>query len=372
MAKLATARAARTDTPIPDAETIIAAIPDALLLIDERDVVRFVNSAAEPLLGAGAGKVCGRLLDDLLRFDNPLISLVAKVREEGTTITEHDIDIAMPRGAARAIDVKVSAVAEAPGWVLALMRGRSIAHKLDRQLTHLGAGRSVAGLAAALAHEIKNPLSGIRGAAQLLEHSASAEERELTRLITEETDRICRLVDRMEVFSDTRPGAREAVNIHEVLDHVRRLASTGFAGHASIVELYDPSLPAVLGDRDGLVQVFLNLLKNAAEAVPAEAGEIILKTAFEPGLRLSIGGERGRQRLPLVVSIEDNGPGVSADMQGHLFDPFVSGKAGGTGLGLSLVAKIIGDHGGIVEFESEPGHTTFRVLLPLHPGDGSV
>ncbi len=185
MAKLATARAARTDTPIPDAETIIAAMPDALLLIDERDIVRFVNSAAEPLLGAGAGVVCGRPLDDILRFDNPLISLVAKVRVEGTTITEHDIDIAMPRGDARAIDVKVSVVAEAPGWILALMRGRSIAHKLDRQLTHLGAGRSVAGLAAALAHEIKNPLSGIRGAAQLLEHNASAEERELTRLITE-------------------------------------------------------------------------------------------------------------------------------------------------------------------------------------------
>ena len=372
MAKLATVHATPSDTPIPDAETIIAALPDALLLIDEHDVVRFVNSAAEPLLGSGASMVCGRSLDDLLRFDNPLISLVAKVREEGTTITEHDVHITIPRGNARAVDVKVSAVAEAPGWVLALMRGRSIAHKLDRQLTHLGAGRSVAGLAAALAHEIKNPLSGIRGAAQLLEHNASTEERNLTRLITEETDRICRLVDRMEVFSDTRLGAREAVNIHEVLDHVRRLASTGFASHASIVEFYDPSLPAVLGDRDGLVQVFLNLLKNAAEAIPADTGEISLKTAFEPGLRLSVGGERGRQRLPLVVSIEDNGQGVPADMQGHLFDPFVSGKAGGTGLGLSLVAKIIGDHGGIVEFESEPGHTAFRVFLPLHPGDGSV
>ena len=369
MTKLATARADRPVVPIPDAAAVVAAMPDALLLIDERDVVRFVNPAAEPLFGAGAGNLCGRFLDDLLRFDNPLISLVAKVREEGATVTEYDIDLVLPRAGARAIDVKVSALAEAPGWVLALMRGRSIAHKLDRQLTHLGAGRSVAGLAAALAHEIKNPLSGIRGAAQLLEHDASAEERDLTRLIIQETDRICRLVDRMEVFSDPQPGAREAVNIHEVLDHVRRLASTGFAGHASIVELYDPSLPAVLGDRDRLVQVFLNLLKNAAEAVPAEAGEIVLKTAFEPGLRLSVGGERGRLRLPLVVSIEDNGPGVPADMQGHLFDPFVSGKAGGTGLGLSLVAKIVGDHGGIVEFESEPGRTAFRVLLPLHPGD---
>ena len=370
MTKLAAAQEARESAPVPDAAAIVAALPDALLLIDEHDVVRFVNPAAEPLFGVGAGNLRGRSLDDLLRFDSPLISLVAKVRDEGATVTEYGIDLVLPRAGARGIDVEVSALGESPGWVLALMRGRSIAHKLDRQLTHLGAGRSVAGLAAALAHEIKNPLSGIRGAAQLLEEGASADERELTRLITEETDRICRLVDRMEVFADTRPDAREAVNIHEVLDHVRRLSATGFASRAMIVERYDPSLPAVLGDRDRLVQVFLNLLKNAAEAVAPDNGEIVLKTAFEPGLRLSIGGERGRQRLPLVVSVEDNGPGIPPDVQAHLFEPFVSGKAGGTGLGLSLVAKIVGDHGGVVEFESEPGRTEFRVLLPLYPGEG--
>ena len=226
-------------------------------------------------------------------------------------------------------------------------------------------------MAAALAHEVKNPLSGIRGAAQLLEQNASLADRELTRLITEETDRICRLVDRMEMFSDVHPVERSPVNIHEVLDHVRRLVQSSIAGNVRFVERYDPSLPPVFGNRDQLVQVLLNMVKNAAEALPEGGGEIMLATKFEPGLRLSLAGGDGRQSLPLVVSVRDNGVGVPEELKAHLFDPFVSGKAGGTGLGLSLVAKIVAEHGGGIEFDSEPGRTEFRVLLPLH-ADGEA
>jgi two-component system nitrogen regulation sensor histidine kinase GlnL len=232
-------------------------------------------------------------------------------------------------------------------------------------LTHRNAARSVTAMAAMLAHEVKNPLSGIRGAAQLLEQDADEAGRELTQLICDETDRIVALVDRMEAFSDHRPIERSAVNIHEVLDRVRKVAQSGFARQIRVSEEYDPSLPPVDGNHDLLVQVFLNLVKNAAEAVPHSGGEITIATAYRHGLRLAVQGSGARVHLPLMVSITDNGPGIPEDLREHLFDPFVTTKRNGSGLGLALVAKVIGDHGGVIEFDSQPRRTVFRVFLPV-------
>jgi two-component system nitrogen regulation sensor histidine kinase GlnL len=303
----------------------------------------------------------------MLPFGSPVLSLIDQVRDHGVTVSEYGIEIATPRLAPRAVDVHLSPIADASGGVLIMFQERSIAQKMDRQLTQRHATRSVTSMAAILAHEIKNPLAGIRGAAQLIEQNAPEQDRMLTRLICEESDRIRKLVDRMEVFTDRRPLERRPVNIHEVLDHVKNVAKSGFARDVAFVESYDPSLPPVMGEKDRLIQVFLNLVKNAADALIGRTdGEIVLQTAYRPGVHLAVGGTRDRLALPLEVSIRDNGAGVPAEIQSSMFEPFVTSKAKGQGLGLAIVAKIVGDHGGTIDCESKPKRTLFRVRLPMH------
>lgn len=345
---------------------ILNALPHPVILVDQRGHIRSANDAAQSFFQASAAVLSRHPLKHFVPFGSPLLTLIDQVRDRGSSVNEYRVDIGTPRiGGERIVDIYAAPATEGAQDTVVMLQERTMADKMDRQLTHRGAARSVTGLAAMLAHEIKNPLSGIRGAAQLLEQSVDDPDRALTRLITDEADRIVKLVDRMEVFSDERPIEREPVNIHAVLEHVKRLAQSGFARDIRVLEEYDPSLPPVWANRDQLIQVFLNLVKNAAEAlVDTPDAEIVLSTAFRPGVRLSVPGTRERVTLPLEFTVRDNGPGVPEEIQAHMFDPFVTTKTNGTGLGLALVAKIIGDHGGVIECDGQPRRTAFRILLP--------
>src|SRR5437762_2665498 len=334
--------------PSGTSDAVLDALPHPGIMVAADGRIANANAAAESFFDASLPLLRRHMLRDLVPFGSPLLALIEQVRGRGAAVNEYKVDLGTPRNPGeRLVDLHVAPLPERPDHVVVMLQERTIADKMDRQLTHRGAARSVIALAAMLAHEIKNPLSGIRGAAQLLEQSVGDDDRSLTRLICEEADRIVKLVDRMEVFSDDRPVDREPVNIHVVLEHVKKLAHSGFARHIRFVEDYDPSLPPVLANRDQLIQVFLNLVKNASEAIGEDTsdGEIQLSTAFRPGVRLSRPGSKTRVSLPLEFCVRDNGPGVPDDLLLHLIDPFVTTKTSGSGLGLAPVAKIHGGHG---------------------------
>jgi two-component system nitrogen regulation sensor histidine kinase GlnL len=357
-------KSSRNDQPL-DPTSVLNTLPTAVLVLDDTGVIRQVNTATEQLFHLGANSLCGQPLTEFLPGDSPIVGLVRVVSDENYGVSEHGVTLDSPRTGLRTVTVQATPVAERVGWVVLALVEQTLAIRIGQQMGHRNAARSVSAMSSLLAHEIKNPLSGIRGAAQLLEQGSSEDDRILTRLITDEADRIVKLVERMEVFSDTRPPQRTPVNIHQVMEHVRRVAENGFGRSVRFIEHYDPSLPPVPGDRDQLVQVFLNLVKNAVEATPEQGGEVILSTGYQHGVRIAVPGSRTRLNLPLVVSIQDNGEGIPEDLWQHLFDPFVTTKPKGSGLGLALVAKIVNDHGGIIEFDSQPRRTVFKVMLPI-------
>ncbi len=348
-----------------DAESLWASLPVPTFIVDGSDRIEEINLAAEQFMNASAKSLRGQPIWDKLLVDAPLEGALTRVRQDRAAVFVNDVELTAGDRAPFHCSLQIAPVADDPERVLLLIASREIADRLERAHSVKSAAKSAIGMAEMLAHEIKNPLAGITGAAQLLSMNLTGEDLELTDLIVDETRRIVKLLEQVEQFGNLRPPERRAVNIHDLLDRARRSALVGFAAHMTILEDYDPSLPPTWVDADQMVQVLLNLLKNAAEASPG-GGTIRLRTSYDLSLRLRRSDGQGLA-LPLVVEITDDGPGIPPAIAADAFEPFVSGRENGTGLGLALVSKIVSEHDGWISVDSVPGRTTFRISLPMAP-----
>lgn len=344
---------------------IWASLPTPALILDAEDRITRMNPAAESFMMSSARALIGQPIWDKLNVDAPLDEAFARARTHGAPLFVNDVDIGTGSSAPLQCNLQIAPLNGQPGHMILQIAPRELAGRVSQSISVRSAARSAIGMAEMLAHEIKNPLAGITGAAQLIAMNASGEDRELTDLIVEETRRILKLLGQVEEFGNVRPPDRRAVNIHDVLDRARKSAAIGFAAHMQITDDYDPSLPSTWADPDQLQQVFLNLLKNAAEAGRA-GGAIRLRTFYETSLKLRRRDGSG-STVPLQIEVIDDGPGIPPDLAEDLFEPFVSGRENGTGLGLALVSKIVVDHEGWIAVDSVPGRTVFRISLPIAP-----
>ena len=349
------------------AVSILAHLPNPVFVIDDSDRFTYLNNAAEMFFQSSQVMLIGVPLPTLIAADSPLFSMLSRARSQQVSVADQGVEFAGPRIGMKLVNVQISPYSErglADGQLLVTIQERALAERLRGQSVFHGAARSISAMAALLAHEVKNPLAGIKGAAQLLQADLCAGDAELTQMIVEETDRITSLLNRMEGFAGGASVVLAPVNIHEILDHCLAIASASFGAHLLVSRSYDPSLPVMEGHRDLLVQAFINIIKNASE-VTEKNGELTVKTSYSRGRRLSAGAMRTQLYVPIQVEIIDNGPGISPDIRDHIFDPFVTAKAGGSGLGLAMVASVVADHGGMVEVDSARGRTVFRINFPL-------
>jgi two-component system nitrogen regulation sensor histidine kinase GlnL len=347
-------------------DAIWVSLPVPAFLIGGDNRIEDVNAAAEGFLNTSRKGAVGRPVWDVLAIDAPIEEAFDRSRQEGTPLFVNDIDVGSGQRAPLQCGVQVSPVQGRDGEMLMLVSPRELAGRLTRTHSAKSAAQSAIGMAEMLAHEIKNPLAGITGAAQLLSMNLKPEDLELTDLIVEESRRIVKLLEQVEQFGNLQEPGFQAVNLHDILDRARRSTALGAGAHMKFVEDYDPSLPLAWGDPDQLLQVVLNLLKNASEAADKCGGTIRIRTFFEHSFRLRRSDGTGKS-LPLQIEIIDDGPGLPPAIRDDVFDPFVSGRENGTGLGLALVSKIISDHNGWISVSSVPGKTVFRLSLSRVP-----
>ncbi|WP_163850340.1 two-component system sensor histidine kinase NtrB [Pseudooceanicola aestuarii] len=362
--------AARQDAVIAAVEdtALWSSLPVPALVLDPEDSILTINAAAEGFLNTSAKSIRGQRVWERVMIDSPLEDAFVRARDTASPLFVNDVDVGTGERAPLHCNLQIAPLLDHPGHMLFLISPRELAGRMTQDHSVKSAAKSAIGMAEMLAHEIKNPLAGITGAAQLLSMGLSGEDLELTDLIVAESRRIVKLLEQVEQFGNLTLPDLKPVNLHDVLDRARRSALLGFGASMKIVEDYDPSLPLAQGDPDQLLQVVLNLLKNAAEAAGKDGGRIRLHTYFEHSFRLRRSDGQGKS-LPLQIEVEDDGPGLPEEIKGDIFDPFVSGRENGTGLGLALVSKIISDHDGWISVTSVPGRTKFRISLPMAPKD---
>jgi two-component system nitrogen regulation sensor histidine kinase GlnL len=349
--------------PYPVPGVVWASLPLPALLIGADGRIAEVNPAAESFLNASIRSLAGQPAWDRLHIDAPMEEAMARARDNRAPLVINDAHVTTGERPPVQCALHLAPMHDNPGFVMLLISPQEIAGRLGRAASVKSAAKSAIGMAEMLAHEIKNPLAGISGAAQLLAMNLNPEDRELSDLIVEETRRIVKLLEQVEQFGNLKPPDRRAVNIHDALDRARKSAMVGFAANMTFVEDYDPSLPPTWADPDQLMQVFLNLIRNAAEAAGPKGGTIRLRSFYDLSLRLR--RKDGSRPLALQVEIIDDGPGLPPDIAANVFEPFVSGRENGTGLGLALVSRIMSDHDGWIAVDSVPGRTVFRVSLPV-------
>ncbi len=340
-------------------------LPVPAFVTDRGGRILAANAAAELFVNKPAARLRGRALAGILSGDAALAKALERAGDDRGPVYVNTVALSAP-GPCRQANIQLAALAGQPGRLLVLVSPCRLAREIGEPGPARSAARSAIGMAEMLAHEIKNPLAGITGAAQLLEMGLGEADREMTRLIVSESRRIVALLEQVEQFGNLRPPQVSPQNIHVLLDRARRSAELGFARGLRFIEEYDPSLPLTRVDPDQIMQVLLNLMKNASEAIDrtGKTGSITLRTRYDHALRMR-GGNGQERRLPLQIEIIDDGPGLPADIRDQIFEPFVSGRENGTGLGLALVSKIVAEHEAWISVDSVPGRTRFRLSLPL-------
>jgi two-component system, NtrC family, nitrogen regulation sensor histidine kinase GlnL len=350
-------------SPVVEEQQVWTSLPVPAFIVGADDRVTDINPAAEGFLNTSARTARGVPLWKLIAVDHPLEAAFARARAQGTPLFVNDVDVGAMQRAPLQCGLQIAPLSGGAGQMILMITPRELAGRVTQDHSVKSAAKSAIGMAEMLAHEIKNPLAGITGAAQLLSMNLGPDDLELTDLIVAESRRIVKLLGQVEQFGNLTAPERKPVNLHDVLDRARRSALLGFGSNMKIIEDYDPSLPPALGDKDQLLQVLSNLIRNASEAAGEAGGTIRLRSFYEHGFQLRRADGDG-QPLPLQIEVIDDGPGLPEQIRTDVFDPFVSGRENGTGLGLALVSKIISDHGGWISVASAPGRTVFRISLP--------
>ena len=344
---------------IPQTFSGLEHLATAVLLLDENRKVVYVNPAAEVMFAVSQQHINEMRLEDVFLKSEMLCEAITNALQSNSPFREHEFVLTTFRQVSLAVTSTVTPVDFPPVRIVLEFQQMDQQLRIAREERMLIQQQANAELLRNLAHEIRNPLGGLRGAAQLLEHELpQASLKEYTQVIIKEADRLQSLMDRL--MAPHQIPKYEMTNIHEVLERVRSLLLAESTGGVSVQRDYDTSLPDLVGDREKLIQAVLNIARNAVQAMQGQ-GEIILRTRAERQVTLA----KKRYRVAIKLQIIDNGPGIPQSIRERIFYPLVSGREGGTGLGLTLAQNFITQHHGMIECESKPGRTCFTILLPI-------